>query len=182
MPLQINTLPFWLGILDQVGEMPVRTSFHRNIDMSETEVARIILWDSVKPCLASGYKVNVSPLKLLESIVKNYRAWHFIFHPVISALPLLTARTTKPKCFYTIAARQWWTNLHAFYLKKKTPWLFGCGGDYIHQSIWLPSWNSAGWAKPEVWRSGTEVRKQFNDKIQLHIWLGLGQEDSSKSH
>lgn len=69
VPLPINTLSFCSGILDQEGEMSARTSLCRNIGMSEMKWPRIILWDSMRLCPASGSNVDVSPLKLLESVV-----------------------------------------------------------------------------------------------------------------
>lgn len=39
----------------------------------------------MKPSLASGSKVSVSPLKQLESIVTSLGTWLFIFHAIMSA-------------------------------------------------------------------------------------------------
>lgn len=130
VPLPINTLSFCSGILGQEGDMFARTSLCRNTGMSEIKWPRIILWDSMRPCLASGSKGYVSPLKLLESVVTSFCAWHFIFHPVIPPFPLLTMLTAKPKCRNMIAEREWCSGWCAPYFYR-TPWPFGCGGDYV---------------------------------------------------
>lgn len=78
VPLPINTLSFCSGILDQEGDMFARTSLCRNTGMSEIKWPRIILWDSMRPCLASGSKGNVSPLNAGEHCNKLLcLAFHF---------------------------------------------------------------------------------------------------------
>lgn len=132
--------------MDEEGEMSTRNSGCRNIGMSETKWPRIILCDSMGPCLSFGSKVNLSPWKLLESTVTSFCAWHFIFHPLICPFPLLTMRIENSKCRNMIAGKQRCPGLSAPCFQKP-PWLLGCSGDNVHQNVWLRSCNSARWAE-----------------------------------